>query len=58
MRLIDKNLWGRISYLLIEHGRRVCTAKKPRCGVCIIGELCPSRKKFINNEHTADKRKN
>jgi len=28
MRLIDKNLWGRISYLLIEHGRRVCTAKK------------------------------
>ncbi|HUV98051.1 MAG TPA: hypothetical protein VMW14_00935 [Candidatus Paceibacterota bacterium] len=28
--------------MLIFHGRRVCTAKKPNCNGCVISELCPS----------------
>ena len=32
--------------LMIEHGRRVCQAQRPRCGHCVLGELCPSYKKF------------
>jgi len=38
--------WGAISLRLILHGRRVCVARRPRCGVCELAELCPSRGKF------------
>jgi endonuclease III len=34
--------WGRFSLRLILHGRRVCDAKKPRCGMCSLSDLCPS----------------
>ena len=34
--------WGPFSLRLILHGRRVCDAKKPNCGVCTLEELCPS----------------
>ena len=27
---------------LILHGRRVCTARAPRCGDCVLAALCPS----------------
>lgn len=30
------------SHRVILHGRRVCTARKPQCGACILAELCPS----------------
>ena len=38
--------WGAISLRLILHGRRVCIARRPRCEVCEIADLCPSRGKF------------
>lgn len=31
-----------LSLLLILHGRRVCTARSPRCGECVLAPLCPS----------------
>src|SRR4051794_36978864 len=34
--------WGVLSERLILHGRRVCDAKKPRCGDCILNDFCPS----------------
>lgn len=43
MRIIDKKAWGKFSYLLIEHGRKICDAKKPRCFDCVLKKLCPSR---------------
>jgi len=46
MKLLDKKEWGNFSYLLIEHGRRVCIAKKPRCLDCILKQLCPSKNIF------------
>ncbi|MCU1452533.1 MAG: endonuclease [Acidimicrobiales bacterium] len=33
---------GRFSLRLILHGRRVCTARKPACGACVLAEFCPS----------------
>jgi endonuclease-3 len=42
MKLVLKNKWMRFTDLLIFHGRRVCTAKKPRCEACIVNTLCPS----------------
>jgi endonuclease-3 len=38
--------WGAISVRLILHGRRVCGARRPRCEVCEIADLCPSRGSF------------
>ena len=33
--------WIDLSHLLIFHGRRVCDARKPRCGDCPLSSLCP-----------------
>jgi endonuclease-3 len=41
MRLVPKEQWGRITDLLIFHGRRVCTAKKPDCQGCVLNKICP-----------------
>lgn len=46
MKILDKKEWGKFSYLLIDHGRKVCDAKKPKCLECILQKLCPSRKDF------------
>lgn len=34
--------WGKVHHLLIFHGRKVCSARKPRCGHCVLGDICPS----------------
>ncbi len=33
---------GDLSLRLILHGRRVCVARRPRCGECVLAEVCPS----------------
>jgi len=33
---------GRFSLRLIQHGRRVCIARRPRCGNCVLAGFCPS----------------
>ena len=40
--LVDPHEWGLLSLRLIEHGRRVCDAKRPRCDECALAEICPS----------------
>jgi endonuclease-3 len=42
MKIIPKDQWIRIADLLIFHGRRVCTAKKPNCAGCVLNRICPS----------------
>jgi endonuclease-3 len=42
MRLVPQDRWFHFSYELIDHGRALCTAKKPRCVECPIEYLCPS----------------
>ena len=42
VRLVPRQDWGRFPHLLIWHGRRVCLARAPRCGECVVHELCPS----------------
>jgi endonuclease-3 len=42
MEIIPKEEWFNFSNLLIAHGKRVCSAKKPKCEICVIKELCPS----------------
>jgi endonuclease III len=40
--LVPKSEWTMLSHRLIWHGRRVCHARKPACGACGVGPLCPS----------------
>jgi hypothetical protein len=40
--LFPQERWTMLSHLLIEHGRQVCDAKKPRCGECLLADVCPS----------------
>lgn len=42
MPLFPREKWTLLSHLLIEHGRRICEARKPRCGACILNDVCPS----------------
>jgi endonuclease-3 len=38
---IPKTHWIAFSHRLIEHGRTVCTARRPRCDDCPLSDLCP-----------------
>jgi endonuclease-3 len=49
MEVFPREKWHAVNYLLIEHGRKVCDAKKPGCGVCVLSELCPSAFTFPHN---------
>jgi endonuclease III len=42
MRLVPRRYWNVFPHLLIWHGRRVCIARKPRCEVCVVNDLCPA----------------
>ena len=41
MQVVPENKRVRFCHLLQYHGRRVCVAKKPKCPVCVINDLCP-----------------
>jgi len=40
--LIERSDWTVLSHRVIFHGRRVCHARKPACGVCVLAKDCPS----------------
>ena len=42
MALFPQRDWALLSHLLIFHGRRTCIARRPRCGECVLVDLCPS----------------
>jgi len=43
MRVFPEKYHGKLSYLLIEHGRAVCKARTPVCGECFLNGLCPKK---------------
>ncbi len=42
MRSIPRKRWFDFTYALIDHGRSICVARKPRCEECPVSDLCPS----------------
>jgi endonuclease-3 len=42
MRLVPRDRWFGFTYVLIDHGRAICQARRPRCAECPVSELCPS----------------
>ena len=47
MRIVPDPAKTRAHHWLILHGRYVCVARKPKCGECLISDLCPSRELFM-----------
>jgi endonuclease-3 len=42
MSLIPRDRWFSFTYVLIEHGRAICVARRPKCEACPVSPLCPS----------------
>ncbi len=40
--LLPREDWFAVNYRFIDHGRAVCTAKRPACGACVLSDICPS----------------
>ena len=43
-KLVPQKNWILFSHWLIEHGRKICTARKPHCSLCFLYKLCPRSK--------------
>jgi endonuclease-3 len=41
MRLVPQDQWVDFAHRMIHHGRRICTARKPKCDECSMQSLCP-----------------
>jgi endonuclease III len=45
MRILPRERWIGFSHQIIQHGRQVCEARKPKCGNCNLEQLCTSEDK-------------
>ncbi|MBA7515398.1 Ultraviolet N-glycosylase/AP lyase [subsurface metagenome] len=39
--IIPEGKWGKITHLLIDHGRKICRAQEPLCNECFLSTICP-----------------
>jgi len=42
IRLFPSDRWTMLAHLLIEHGRTICEARRPKCEICFLNDICPS----------------
>ena len=47
LKLVPKKDWLDFNYMLVNHGRAICQARKPRCPECPLRKLCPSAVKLF-----------
>lgn len=47
MGIVPRKDWIDFNYLLVDHGRAACIARKPLCPDCAIKKLCPAARKFL-----------
>ncbi|MEI7604152.1 MAG: endonuclease III [bacterium] len=40
IKIFKKQEWGNISHRLIFHGREICNARKPKCELCPLNNIC------------------
>ena len=46
MKIVPKKDWLDLNYMIVDHGRANCHARKPLCGKCALAKLCPSAGKI------------
>jgi len=42
MALFARDRWTMLAHLLIQHGRTICDARRPKCEICFLNDICPS----------------
>lgn len=42
MGIFPRETWVKLTHMIIEHGRKVCIARRPQCHNCVLNDLCPS----------------
>jgi endonuclease-3 len=47
MAILPQDKWIKFSHQLIWHGRRICSARKPKCEECNLEQLCYSKDKTV-----------
>ena len=50
MKKIPKELWGSINHTLVEHGKNICIARKPKCDICKLNTICREYNKHKKEE--------
>lgn len=40
MKALPKKYWNKINHILVNHGRAICDAKKPKCSECLVNHIC------------------
>jgi endonuclease-3 len=48
MGLVPRKDWLDFNYMLVNHGRKICQARKPLCPQCELKHLCPSAQDFYS----------
>lgn len=51
MKNISKERWSKAHHLLIFHGRRTCSARKPNCSECTINSYCKEYEKELKKQN-------
>ena len=51
MDLFPEKDWGVLTDVLISHGRAICTARKPACGICPVSHLCRYYSELVQREN-------
>ena len=42
IKIVPKGRWVEFGHQMILHGRQICQARKPKCGICPLAKYCPS----------------
>jgi len=42
MQIVPQEDWTVFAHRMIQHGRQICAARKPKCGICPLSKDCPS----------------
>jgi endonuclease-3 len=45
MRILPRDRWIQFSHEIIHHGRQICVARKPKCEICPLEDLCHAKDK-------------
>jgi endonuclease-3 len=47
MDLVPRKYWLDFNYMLVNHGRKTCQARKPNCPECVLNHVCPSANEYF-----------
>lgn len=57
MKVFPRETWIKLGHLMIDHGRKICNARNPKCEICVLKELC-NYYLFTRGEKSENRRNN